>query len=136
MLKAGFPMASPTPQQYVLARFLAEGSMDRYLRLLRAGVHNQVLKTALAVRESFPGECRFSIPEGGIMLWIELPPWANGIRLYEQDLKYCISIVPGQAFSTTSRYGNYIRISCTSPYSDRIEKAIGKLGELICAQKT
>jgi len=100
-------MASPTPQQYVLARFLAEGSMDRYLRLLRAGVHNQVLKTALAVRESFPGECRFSIPEGGIMLWIELPPWANGIR-----------------------------ISCTSPYSDRIEKAIGKLGELICAQKT
>jgi DNA-binding transcriptional MocR family regulator len=134
-LKAGLSISSPSLQQHVLTRFLAEGSMDRYLRLLRASLYKQVLKTAMVVRDLFPGECRFSVPEGGIMLWIELPPWADGIRLYEQALEAGISIVPGAAFSTTVRYRNYIRISCTSPFSERIEKAIEKLGEIIRAQK-
>jgi DNA-binding transcriptional MocR family regulator len=134
-LKAGFSIASPTLQQHVLARFLAEGTLDRYLRRLRAGVYNQVLNTARAVQASLPAECRFSVPEGGIMLWIELPEWADGTRLYEQALKEGISIVPGAAFSTTDRYRSFIRISCTSPYSERIEKAIGALGELIRRQK-
>ncbi|MBF0529437.1 MAG: PLP-dependent aminotransferase family protein [Deltaproteobacteria bacterium] len=133
-LKAGLSLASPSLQQHALARFLADGSMDRYLRLLRAAVHNQVVKTARAVKDYFPPECRFSVPMGGIMLWIELPKWADGIRLYEQALKAGISIIPGAAFSPADHYRNYIRISCTSPFSERIEKAIETLGELIGKQ--
>ena len=130
-LKAGLSLASPTLQQHVLARFLADGALDRHLRLLRIAVRRQVLATALAVKGSFPESCRFSVPEGGNMLWIELPPRVDGLRLYRRALQEGISIVPGSAFSTTSRYRHYIRLSCTSPFCERIEGAIAKLGALI-----
>jgi DNA-binding transcriptional MocR family regulator len=135
-LKAGLSMTSPTLSQHVLAEFLKDGALDRYLRLLKASVFNQVLKTAVCVQTAFPEECRLAVPEGGNMLWIELPPWADGIRLYRDALDAGISIVPGAAFSTTGHYGNYLRISCTSPFSDRIETAIFRLGELIRGQNS
>ena len=134
-LKAGFSMAAPTLQQYVLTRFMAEGALDRYLRLLRASVYNQVLKTAMAVQHAFPETCRLSIPQGGNMLWIELPPWADGTQLYQEALEKGISIVPGAAFSTTDNFRNYIRLSCTSPFSEPVEAAINTLGRLVESQQ-
>ena len=131
-LKAGLSLAAPTLQQHVLARFLAEGAFDRYLRLLRASLHDQVLKTALAIERAFPEACRLAVPEGGNMLWVELPPGTDGVRLYQQALEEGISIVPGAAFSTTTdRFRDFIRISCTTPFCDRIERAIDTLGALI-----
>ena len=130
-LKAGFSLGAPTLQQHVLARFLAEGALDRHLRLLRAAVHKQMIKTAVAVQRAFPAECRLAVPLGGNMLWVELPPWADGTGLYQRALAAKISIVPGAAFSTTDRFRNYIRISSTSPFCDRIEDAINVLGRLV-----
>ncbi|MBI9083626.1 MAG: PLP-dependent aminotransferase family protein [Desulfobacterales bacterium] len=134
-LKAGFSMAAPTLQQHVLTQFLAEGALDRYLRLLRASVYNQVLKTAMAVQHAFPEGSRLSVPEGGNMLWIELPSWADGTRLYQEALEKGISIVPGAAFSTTDHFGHYIRLSCTSPFSEPVEAAVNTLGELVRSQQ-
>ena len=130
-LKAGFSLASPTLQQHALARLLAGGALDRHLRLLRAAVRRQVLDTARAVREAFPADCRFSPPEGGNMLWVELPPRVDGLALYRRALREGISIVPGAAFSSTGRYRSYVRLSCTTPFCGRIERAVGRLGELI-----
>jgi DNA-binding transcriptional MocR family regulator len=62
---------------------------------------------------------------------VELPPWADGIRLYQQALKRGISIIPGAAFSATDRFHNYIRISCTVPFTGKIEEAIQVLGSLL-----
>jgi DNA-binding transcriptional MocR family regulator len=133
-LKAGVSLASPTLQQYVLAKFLRGGAFDRYLRSLRTAVNKQVLQTALAIQKHFPHGTRLVAPEGGNLLWVELPKWAEGLDLYKQGLENNISIVPGPAFSTTQRYRNYIRISCTAPFSERIDQAIETLGELINKQ--
>ncbi len=116
---------------HVLARFLAEGAFDRYLRRLRAAVHDQVLKTAAAVQRAFPPECRLALPYGGNMLWVELPSEADGTRIYQQAIAHGISIVPGAAFSTTDRYGRYIRISCTRPFDERIREAVDTLAALV-----
>jgi DNA-binding transcriptional MocR family regulator len=134
-IKAGVSLASPTLQQYVMAKFLRDGGFDRYLRSLRTALHNQVLQTALAIQKYFPSGSRLAVPEGGNLLWIELPKWADGLELYKQALRSNISIVPGPAFSTTGRYRNYVRISSTTPFSETIEQAIGTLGELINGQK-
>jgi DNA-binding transcriptional MocR family regulator len=134
-LRGGFSLASPTLQQYVLAKFLRNGGFDRYLRSLRNAVHKQVLQTAVAIQKHFPSGSRLAVPAGGNLLWIELPKWADGLELYKQALQNNISIVPGPAFSTTRRYRNYVRISCTAPFSNSIEDAIETLGELINSQK-
>lgn len=130
-LKAGVSMTSPTMQQYILARFLASGSYDRYLDDLRAKVQKQVVLTALAVREHFPVRCRLAAPQGGNMLWIELPEWADGMELYRLALEKGISTIPGAAFTTTDKFRNFIRLSCTTMFSAKVERALADLGGLI-----
>jgi DNA-binding transcriptional MocR family regulator len=130
-LKASFSLAPPTLQQVALTRFLSRGALDRHLRLLRANVHKQLLMIAMAVQRAFPSACRLVVPKGGNMLWVELPPGIDGTRLYQKALKKGISIVPGNAFSNGNRFRNYIRISCTSPFCDRIAGAIEELGKML-----
>jgi len=42
-----------------------------------------------------------------------------------------ISIAPGPIFSAKQKFENFIRINCGNPWSDILENAVRKLGEII-----
>lgn len=130
-LKSGVNMATSSIEQYVCSQFLGDGAFDRFLRSLRRTVEKQVHETAMAIQHFFPQGCKLAPPQGGNVLWVELPSNVDGYRLYELALENGISIVPGKAFSTTRRYDNYVRISCTMPFNDRIRNGLKTLGALI-----
>jgi DNA-binding transcriptional MocR family regulator len=130
-LKAGLSLSTPTLQQQVLAMFLADGALDRHLRLLRATVHREMTAMVLAVQRSFPEECRLIMPRGGNMLWLELPTGIDSTWLYRQAIDNGISIVPGAAFTSTDRFRNYIRLSCNTSFSERMAEAVETLGRLV-----
>ena len=134
-LKTASAMSSPSLQQEVLAGYMEQGGYERYLRRLRAAVRLQVERTALGVRDHFPAETRFSVPEGGNMLWTELPPGVDGVRLYRRALERGVSIVPGRAFAAAEGFKNFIRISCTSPFDARMDRGLAVLGELASEAK-
>ena len=130
-LKAAFSMASPTLPQRAVANFIAGGGLDRYLRSLKAKVKRQLAETALAVQRHFPEETRFNVPQGGNMLWIELPKEIDGTELYRRGRASGVSIVPGPAFTLGGGYENFIRLSATSPFGPRMEEGVAILGRLI-----
>ncbi len=130
-LKAAVSMACPTLQQKAVARFISGGAFDRYLRSLKAKVKGQLAETALAVQRLFPEEVRFTVPQGGNMLWTELPPEVDGTELYRRALAAGVSIVPGAAFTLDGGYRNYIRLSATGPFDRRVERGVEILGRLI-----
>ena len=129
-LKTASAMSSPSIQQEVLAGFMERGAYERYLRRLRPLVRLQVERTAVGVRKHFPPQTRFSVPEGGNMLWMELPNGIDGVELYRRALERGVSIVPGRAFAAAEGFKNFIRISCTSPFDQRIDRGLEILGEL------
>jgi DNA-binding transcriptional MocR family regulator len=45
---------------------------------------------------------------GGYVLWVELPPQVDSLRLYELALERRITVGPGHMFSTSNAYGNFI----------------------------
>ena len=114
-----------------MARFLAGGTLERHMRSLRNTLKTQVLKTALAVQKYFPSGTRFSFPEGGSLLWVELPRKADGMAMYQAALKRQISILPGAVCSVSGKFKNYIRIGCGQPFTDETERAIQILGKLV-----
>ena len=129
-LKAGSTVCSSGLDQEIMARFLAGGTLERHMRSLRSTLKTQVLKTALAVQKFFPSGTRFSFPEGGSLLWVELPGKADGMTMYQAALKRQISILPGVVCSVSGDFKNYIRIGCGQPFTDEMERAIRILGEL------
>ncbi|MBD2577876.1 PLP-dependent aminotransferase family protein [Oscillatoria sp. FACHB-1406] len=116
--------------QLAVAAFFANGGCDRHLRRLRHAYQSQIARLRQAVCEHFPAQTRITRPEGGHVLWLELPPEFDSMLLYQEALPHRISIAPGAIFSPSGSYSNCLRLNGGLPWSDEIERALHILGEL------
>ena len=126
-LKALFNIATATPTQLAIAEFLANGGYDHHLRTLRRVYARQVGQVRDTILRHFPPGTRVSRPEGGFVLWVEMPEEMDAMRLYEEALREGIGIAPGPLFTIGERFGNCIRVSAAF-WSERIEEALATLG--------
>lgn len=123
--------ATPPLTQAVVAAFLRDGGYDRHLRALRAAFAIQVANVARSVRRHFPAGCRFALPQGGLVLWVELPRGTNSRELFRRALGESISIAPGFMFTTSRRFDHYVRLNCGHPWSPALDAALQRLGRLV-----
>jgi len=130
-LKLITSIASPSMSEAVMAMFLESGGYDRSLRQMRAMFEQQVRSVSQAVSKYFPEGTRVSRPEGGYVLWIELPRGTDSVALFRAAIKEGISISPGPIFSASGKFRNCIRLNCGMKWSDELDRAILKLGRLI-----
>jgi DNA-binding transcriptional MocR family regulator len=123
-------VAAPSLPQLVLAEFLESGGYDRHLKRLRNTLASQVESVRQAVARCFPEGSRISRPAGGYVLWVQLPPKVDAMKLHRAALAEHISILPGPVFSATRRYRNCIRINCGHRWSEAHDRALITLGRL------
>ncbi|ATB27381.1 PLP-dependent aminotransferase family protein [Melittangium boletus] len=130
LLKYAHTVATSTPPQLAIAAFLRNGGYDRHLRTLRRQLEAQVRRMVDSVGEHFPEGVRVTRPEGGMLLWVEMPRQVDALELHARALAAGIGIAPGPIFSAQKRYGNCIRLSCGFPWSPQLEGALTTLGSL------
>jgi DNA-binding transcriptional MocR family regulator len=133
-LKLGSSMAGARLQQEVLAQFLQTGGYDHHLRRLRAALKQQASHMVDAVSRWFPPGCRLSQPQGGMVLWVELPAGLDSRRLFESARREQIGIAPGATFSCSGRFNHFIRLQFGEPWSPRLGAHIRRLGALVAEQ--
>ncbi len=123
-------LATPTLPQYAIADFLKQGGYNRYLRQVRRDYQRQVSIMIRAIGKYFPEGTRVTQPQGGFVIWVELPRKVDSLKLCQQALVQRISIAPGQIFSATQKYRNFIRLNCAQPWNDTLEHAMITLGRM------
>lgn len=126
-------LGSPTAPQLAVAELLERGGYDRWLRQARGAYATAVARMIRAVELYFPEGTRITRPEGGFVIWVECPPRVDAEVLYAQALAHGVSIAPGPMFSATRKYRNFVRLNCAVPWTERVEKAIARLGQLALA---
>ena len=72
-LKATTTLATPTLFQMTIAEYLATGGYDHHLRKVRKVYAEQVLHMTQSVQRHFPEGTRTTRPQGGSVLWVQLP---------------------------------------------------------------
>lgn len=117
--------------QVAAAEVMSSGAYDRHLQTLRRKLREQRLRSATAIGTYFPEGTRFSNPQGGLALWVELPGHLSSQRVFDQALAAGILIAPGFMFSTTGRYDNFIRLNCGMPFTDEVDDALRELGTIL-----
>lgn len=117
--------------QLVVAEYLESGSAERHLRQLRRQYESQVGAMRTTVARYFPSETRLAQPQGGFVLWVELPEEIDASRLFERAVAERIAFVPGELFSASRMYRNCLRLNCGNPHTPEIESAVRRLGSLI-----
>lgn len=117
--------------QHVLGEYLESGGYDRHLRTLRRAYEQQVEAMRAAVTRHFPASTRLTQPQGGFVLWVELPEEVDATALHAKALAEGVAFVPGELFSASGIYRNCLRLNCGNPHTPEIEDAVRRLGKLI-----
>lgn len=129
-LKATTNVATASLVQHAIASLLKTNAYDRHIRKTRSTLSRQVALTSQAIHTYFPEGTKISQPEGGFVLWVELPKKVNTLELQKMALDHGINFAPGTIFSNSGQYKNFLRISCNNEWTVRVEHAIRKLGQL------
>lgn len=135
-LKFHTSVAGSMLQQEVLAEFMRDGGYDHHLRRLRAATRARCEHVVDAVTRYFPEGCRLSRPQGGFMLWIELPKKVDSRKVFNRARREHIGLAPGATFSCSQRFDHFIRIHYGDPWSARLDANLKRLGEIVASLAT
>ncbi len=123
-------LATPAIEQLAIAEYLKHDGYDFHLRRMRKQYAQQASLMSAMVRRFFPAGTRLSQPQGGYVLWVELPPRVDAMKLYALALAQGITIGPGHMFSASADYRHFIRLNYSYPWSRQIEDALKVVGRL------
>ena len=121
---------NPVTQQ-VLAEYLESGAYERHMRGLRRTYERQVEAMRASVARHLPAATRLTAPQGGFVLWVELPEEVDTTALHDRAIAAGVGYVPGELFSASGMYRNCLRLNCGNPHTPEIEDAVRRLGALV-----
>lgn len=124
-------ISAPTLQQLAVASLLESGQYQKHLRFIRAELAQCVCNVVETIGRCFPAGTRVSNPQGGYVLWVELPKRFDTEALAEKAIVNGVSIAPGSLFSVTRKYRNWMRLSCGVVWNQQTKKALETLALLM-----
>jgi DNA-binding transcriptional MocR family regulator len=124
-------ISAPNITQLIVAEFLSSGKYDRHIRQLTRSLAQRMFLFQQAIKRHFPQGTHMSRPQGGCILWVELPRSINGYQLFKQAIERKIAIIPGQLSSATSKFDHCIRINCAGDPDVDIDSVILNLSKII-----
>ncbi|SDD96025.1 transcriptional regulator, GntR family [Cupriavidus sp. YR651] len=132
-LKLMTSLASSAPAQEAIGTYLEKGGYDKHLRRLRQTLSSQQSHFVRAIGEYFPAGSRATRPDGGYLLWVEMPPQVNAMEVHRYALSEGISTAPGPIFSAKQEFRNCLRLNYGHSWDARSEKALATLGRIVAA---
>ena len=111
-------LASSHALQRGTAEFMAEGRYSTHLRRQRNDLKTN-RNHLLAELQKWGKDLKFSVPQGGLALWLELPTQTNALKSYHNLLKENVVITPGPLFSISGAYSNCIRLSFAHSWNEQ-----------------
>jgi 2-aminoadipate transaminase len=116
--------------QAVLLRFAESGELERHLERTRCAGAERLQALLRACGEWLPDGSRWTKPEGGMNLWLELPVSLDAERLLPKAQEAGLTFTPGRNFSINHAHGNALRISFGGLSTAAIERGMSILGQV------
>ena len=131
LVKQGVDLQCNTIAQMVISAYLEKYDIDVHIDKIRE-VYRKRRDTAIeAIRSAFPSDIKFTKPEGGLFLWIELDEKIDTTRLLEKCLEHNVAFVPGTSFFPNTKKCNTLRINFSNMPEDKILEGIMRIGRAL-----
>jgi len=117
--------------QIAAAEFVRQGFYPAHLRRMRQHYQRNLEVFTAAVLQHFPCGICVTRPQGGYLLWIELPETTDMAKLNKQMRDNDIQIAVGSLLSASGKYQTCLRLNYGLPFTAETEKALALLGTAI-----
>ncbi|UCH89377.1 MAG: PLP-dependent aminotransferase family protein [Thermoplasmata archaeon] len=131
LAKQSMDLCSNVFSQYVAYEYINGGYLDLQLEKIRALYKNKRNIMLESIEEYFPREVKWTIPQGGMFLWITLPKSIDARLMFKRALEKKVAYVIGDAFHPDGKGHNTMRLNFSYSEDDVIEEGIKRLAEVI-----
>ncbi len=119
--------------QAIVDRYLRKNLLPGHIQEICAGYREQ-LNAMLEELSSFPKGVRYTVPQGGLFIWVELPEGINALTLLPKAVEHKVAYVPGTHFYTGGGHENTLRLNFSNSSIEQIHNGMKILRDLIQAE--
>jgi len=117
--------------QAIVYQFCVSGDLERSIETVRRALGERAAALAAALRTHIP-EARFTEPDGGYFLWVELPSDVHVDKLAPAAAERGVAVVKGSDF--VQEGGEHaLRLAYSAVNPEQIEEGVRRLAEAIAA---
>ena len=132
-VKQGADTHTPILTQALCAEYLNRGLMPGHLKETIEIYRARLDAMLYGLKNYFPNDCQYTVPEGGFFMWLKLPRVKNTIAILENAIKnYKVLYVPGAPFFVNPDDGlDCLRLNFSYSDPETIDLAMQRLGALL-----
>ena len=120
--------------QAVLLEFAESGKLEAHReRILQAG-RERLDATLEGCRESLPAGTRWTVPEGGMNVWVRLPEPLDAGDLLARAQREGVSYLPGRFFAVSRAEPGALRLSFAGLTPEQIRNGLVILGRVFAGE--
>jgi len=124
-------LCPPVLDQYLAAEFLGSGLLDANLVKTIAEYRRRRDLMVSLLEKYMPSGVSWTYPEGGLFLWLTLPPAVDTVALYDKALAAGVAYVAGSFFYTDGSHRNTMRLNFSFVAEAKMEPGIKLLASLV-----
>ena len=133
--KQAADLHSPSFNQRIVFEVIRNGMLATHVPRIRALYKAQRDAMLAALSREMSGlDVQWTCPQGGMFIWLQLPPAVNAAALLPQAVKAGMAFVPGSAFYADQPQNNTLRLSFVTADRPAIDQAIQILAQLLKIQ--
>jgi len=135
-IKEGNVLNTPKYNQDMCTEFLTEMGLDEHMSKCRKYYGEKLNVFLETMKEYFPPELgvHWTKPQGGLFLWVTVPPEIDTNELFHEAIKYKVAFVPGDVFYGENPASNAMRINFSFATKEQLTEAVKRLSKCIRAQ--
>ena len=127
--KQGTDLHTPNLNQAIVDQFLRRGRLAPHIQSILPAYRDQ-MRRMLDALETFPEGTRYTVPEGGLFIWVELPERLNATELFPAAMDAGAAYVPGTYFYPFGGHHNTLRLNFSNSTPEQIDAGMEKLKTL------
>jgi 2-aminoadipate transaminase len=125
--KQGADLHTSTLDQMIAYEMLRSGFLESHKPLIVQTYRERRDAMLEALADFFPRGARWTRPEGGMFLWVDLPKSIDATDLLRQAMARQVAFVPGEGFHVDGGGRNTMRLNFSNSTPEQIRKGISRL---------
>lgn len=117
--------------QMIVHDIIRRGILKAHSRQIRKVYGERCRVMMEAMEQYFPKGVKWTKPQGGLFMWVELPENLDAWNLLEQAEKERVAFVPGSVFFPDESGRNTMRLNFSNSTPDKIREGIKRLARVI-----
>lgn len=131
VLKQSADLHTDNLAQYATVEYVQNNDLDAHVKEISALYRKRKQLMIDGIKKYFPAAVKYTNPEGGMFLWVEVPGVDDTVAVFKECLKNNVAFVPGDPFFAGKPQPGALRLNYSNMAEDQIELGLKRLGEVL-----